>query len=83
VELSNENYEYLIRRINSYLLLEPDWNSYKALPISKKVTDKAIEYLSNLPDEPWAVVPVSDGSIQFSLSKDGFNIEICIMDADL
>jgi hypothetical protein len=81
--LSSQDYEYLKSRIKSYLLLEAGWDSYQALPISKKVTDKAIEYLSNLPDEPWTVVPVSDGSIQFELHKDGFDIEVCIMDADL
>jgi len=67
--------------IQSFRNLKHNWDSYGAAPISQNTISKAIEYLSDLSDDEWSVVPVCDGSIQFELSQDGFDIEILIIES--
>ena len=67
--------------IQSFSNLKHNWDSYGAVPISKKVINKAIQYLPHLSNDEWSVVPVCDGSIQFELSQDGFDIEILITES--
>jgi hypothetical protein len=81
MNISIQDYEYLRNKIISFGNLKHNWDSYGAVMISQNTIRKAIEYLSHLSDEPWSVVPVCNGSIQFELSQDGFDIEILIIES--
>ena len=54
-------------RIKEFGLLEPDWDSYDASPISLSALDQAYGMVEQMADLPWRpfVVPTSDGGVQF------------------
>ncbi len=57
--------------------LEPNWDSYGAVPINPNAIARAILMLDSLQGD-WTPVPMSDGGVQLELHSDGFDVEIQI-----
>jgi len=65
------------KKIASFAELKENWNSYGASPISHNAITKAIDWLTDdANDAPDAVVPTSDGGIQFERHSQGVDREM-------
>lgn len=74
------NKEKNINKINTILLdcSEIDWNGYEAMPIPKRVIDRAIKLITELPEDyqPTFVAPVANESIQIEYKNDNCYLEL-------
>ena len=86
-EIFQRNYGDVLRKIEDIIKLPNNWDSYNAVRISNKTSDRAIRFLRELfkalNDKGKAlpkpfVVPCPDGSIQFEWEKSSKGLEVII-----
>lgn len=72
--------EDLIRQLRAFEQLEPDWNSYGAMPVSHDAVDLAIDILTRVSVmvgiQPDFVAPIGNGGVQ--LEWTGATAEIAV-----
>ena len=71
-----------LSKINSFSKFKDNWNSYGALPFSKKVLDNSKKAILKLNYQP-EIFPVADGSIQFEYDYNNSHLEIQIFDGHI
>ena len=77
--MNDVNEQSLNERLDCLLLLENDWDGYKAPPINEKAVIKAKEFATLLSaSNKWLAVPCSSSAVQLEYHGNDFDIEIYI-----